>query len=73
MARSTSRYVSPGLVAQVHAGLGDADETLTWLDKAVAVRAADVAWLGVRPTFDSLRRSPRFQAVEARLGIGITD
>ena len=70
MALSNTRYVSPGLVAQIHAGLGEPDAAFAWLDRAVAVRAADVAWLGVRPIFHRLRTDSRFQALEARLGVG---
>jgi serine/threonine-protein kinase len=67
LALSSARYVSPGLTAQIHAGLGATDEAFNWLDRAVAVRAADVAWLGVRPIFDALRNDSRFHALLARL------
>jgi serine/threonine-protein kinase len=70
---SAARYVSPGLIAQIHAGLGESDEALRWLERALAVRAADVAWLGVRPIFDLLRPDPRFQALLARVGVGASD
>ena len=64
---SNTRYVSPGLIAQIHAGLGATDDAFLWLERAVAVRAADVAWLGVRPIFDALRTDSRFPALQARL------
>jgi len=66
---ANQRYVSPGLIAQIHAGLAEKDETLVWLERAVAVRAADVAWLGVRPIFDALRNDSRFHALQTRLGL----
>ena len=44
------RYVSPSLIAQVHAGFGDADLAVEWLERAIEVRAADLAWLAVRPS-----------------------
>ncbi|HEV8209158.1 MAG TPA: protein kinase [Vicinamibacterales bacterium] len=69
LALANTRYVSPGLIAQIHAGLAEKDETLVWLERAVAVRAADVAWLGVRPIFDALRNDSRFHALQTRLGL----
>src|SRR5262249_61672904 len=38
---SASRYVSPGRLAQVHAGLGERTAALDRLEEAVAERAAD--------------------------------
>ena len=69
IARSGSRYVSPVLIAQVHAGLGHRDEALSWLARALDMRAADLAWLAVRPVFDTLRDDPGFQTLRARTGL----
>ena len=57
------RYVSPATFAQVHAGLGEREAALTRLEEAHTARAADLAWLGVRPVFASLRSEPRFTAL----------
>jgi hypothetical protein len=62
--------VSPGRLAQVHIGLGEHAEALDRLEQAAAERAADVAWLGVRPVFASLRGQPRFVKLLKRLGLG---
>ena len=51
---SSIRYVSPSLIAQIHAGLGDTHAAVDWLEKAVELRAADLAWLSVRPVFNTL-------------------
>jgi len=64
---STKRYVSPSLLAQVYAGLGERDAALTWIEKARDLRAADLAWIAVRPVFDDLRGEPRFEAVRRRM------
>ena len=61
------RYVSPVRIAQAHVGLGEHDKALDLLEKAYAERAADFAWLTVRPTFANLRGTPRFAALAARL------
>lgn len=41
--RSRERDVSPSLLAQVHAGLGEVGEALAWLERAKDVRAVDLA------------------------------
>jgi hypothetical protein len=63
------RYVSPSLLAQVHAALGESAQALDWLDRAADCRAADLAWIGVRPVFDSLRGEPRLAALTADVGL----
>jgi eukaryotic-like serine/threonine-protein kinase len=60
-----ARYVSPSLIAQVHTGLGHVEHALDWLERARDGKAADLAWLAVRPVFDALRDTPRFQAIQA--------
>jgi serine/threonine protein kinase/tetratricopeptide (TPR) repeat protein len=57
------RYVSPARIAQVHVGIGERAEALDRLEEAHAERAADLAWLNVRPVFASLRDEPRFTAL----------
>jgi serine/threonine-protein kinase len=57
------RYVSPARLAQVHVGIGERAEALDRLEEAHAERAADLAWLNVRPVFASLRDEPRFTAL----------
>ena len=68
-ALSATRYVSPSMPAQVHAGLGESSRALDCLEQACEVRAAEVAWLRVRPAFASLRDEPRFQALLRRMNV----
>ena len=61
------RYVSPSLIAQIHAGLDDLDAAVEWLQRAGEMHAVDLAWIAVRPVFDGLRADPRFNALVARM------
>jgi tetratricopeptide (TPR) repeat protein len=67
VAQAGQRYVSPSLVAQIHAGLDDMDAAIGSLQKASLMHAVDLAWLPVRPVFDGLRADPRFNALVALL------
>jgi serine/threonine-protein kinase len=66
---AANRYVSPAKIAQVHVGLGERAEALKRLEEAHAERAADLAWLGVRPVFASLRAEPRFAGLLTQMGL----
>lgn len=68
--RSSRAYVSPALQAQVLIGLGRHDEALDRLEAAADERAADLIWTGVRPVYDPLRGSPRFEAIVGEVGVG---
>ncbi|MDT5293497.1 MAG: eukaryotic-like serine/threonine-protein kinase, partial [Acidobacteriota bacterium] len=54
------RYISPYMLAMVHCRLGEADRALEELERALEIRDARLAWLGVDPQFDALRGRPRF-------------
>jgi len=66
--RATREYVSPVLRAQILSALGDPEGALELLEAGVSERAADLAWLAVRPSFDVLRGHPelgdRFRGLE---------
>jgi len=64
---SAARYVSPVLLAQITAGLGDADRTMCHLEEGFQARATELAWLAVRPTFDGVRGDPRFVDLSSRI------
>lgn len=54
-------------IAIVYAGLGDLDETFAWLDKSIDDRSIVSYIMG--PTFEDLRRDPRFNLMRQRLGL----
>ena len=65
--RRAERYVSPWALASIHAGLGEREEALHWLERAFDEHDSSLVWLKVHPRFDSLRGVPRFEALLARL------
>jgi len=56
-----TRFVTSYGVALVHAGLGENDAALRWLDKAVEERSNWLVWLRLDPRWDALRSDPRFE------------
>ena len=66
---SATRYVSPYSVALVHAGLGDRDQALAWLEKAYAERSDYMPYLRLEPMLDGLRSDHRFTALVGRVGL----
>jgi predicted Zn-dependent protease len=67
--KSKSRYVSPLLLAQILVGLNRYDEAIEALGQAAQLRSADLIWLGVRPSFDSIRTHPRFRSLYSQIGL----
>lgn len=56
-------------IATIYAGLGDADHTFEWLDRARAVADPVVADIKSDPRFDPVRRDPRFAKLLASVGL----
>jgi serine/threonine protein kinase/tetratricopeptide (TPR) repeat protein len=67
--RRSTRYVSAALVAEVHVGLGETDEALSWLAEAERERSPELCWIGVRPAFGPLRAQPRFVELVRAIGL----
>ena len=68
-AASRLSYVPPYYMATVCVGLGRAEEALGFLERGYEHRDGWLAWLGVEPRFDPLRRDPRFQDLLRRIGL----
>ncbi|MBI4903019.1 MAG: winged helix-turn-helix domain-containing protein [Acidobacteria bacterium] len=69
-APARNSYVSPFDMALVHAGLGENDQTLHWLEQAFEHRTWRLIYLKTDPHFDPLRSSARFDALLHRSGLG---
>jgi eukaryotic-like serine/threonine-protein kinase len=67
--RSRRSYVSPTNIAVVYAGLGENDEAMECLEKALAEHNAGLMMLKVHPVFDPLRSDPRYQDLLRRIGL----
>ncbi len=67
--RASRRHVPAYVIALIHAGLGDADGALAWLERAVAERSHWATFLNVDPRWDLLRAEPRFTALVRQVGL----
>jgi serine/threonine protein kinase len=65
------RYSSPVATARIDVALGELDVAVDALERAADVRAADLAWIGVEPTFRPLAPHPRFTRLLQRLQLPI--
>jgi tetratricopeptide (TPR) repeat protein len=66
---NASRPIDPLFIAALHAGLGNAEQAFTWLDRAYADRSALLLFLlGPHPAFDRLRGDPRFRELRRKVG-----
>jgi TolB-like protein/Flp pilus assembly protein TadD len=61
---ATKRYAQPYAFALVHLALGEREQALDWLERAVEERGATYFnFIKVDPFFDPLRGDPQFEAV----------
>ncbi len=67
--RSREHYVPPAMVATVFSGLGERDQAMIWLEKAIEERDPWLTGLKVDPMFDPLRSDPRFVDLMHRVGL----
>ena len=63
------RYVPAYGLALAYAALDDDDQAFAWLERACAERFFWLVYLDVDPSFDRLRRDPRFAALRRRIGL----
>lgn len=64
---ATKRYVAPYLFAVIHAGLGEREKSLAWLERGFDLHDVWMVWLNRDPRFDLLRVEPRFGELLRRM------
>jgi serine/threonine-protein kinase len=62
------RFVLSSSFALLHAGLGERDQAIAWLERGFSTHEPSIAALGVHPGYDSLREEPRFNALVQKIG-----
>ena len=67
-AERASGYGSAFNIARIYVALDDKDQAFRWLERAYRGRDADMILLKVLPTFDPIRKEPRFQDLLRRMG-----
>jgi len=67
IARST--YVPAATLADVHVALGEHDQAMELLERAVEERAILATWLATERHWDPLRTHPRFAALLRQVGL----
>ena len=65
--RRTGEYVSAVLLAYCHAGVGQPDDAISWLDVAYEERDGLMPYIYRYPGLELLRSAPRFQALLRRM------
>ena len=68
LSQEPGRWVPPYHLATVYNGLGNTDETIVWLNKALAQHDPKLAFLKIDRTWNNLRNDSRFQEVVKRAG-----
>jgi DNA-binding winged helix-turn-helix (wHTH) protein/TolB-like protein len=66
---STERYVSAVDIAAIYASLGDTQNALSWLERALQERASTLGFLAQNPAFDALHGNPQFDSIVERVGV----
>jgi len=67
LALERASYVAPTAIAMIHLGLGDLAQALTWVERGVAERDAELVLLQASPVWDPLRTDPGFLGIIERM------
>jgi hypothetical protein len=63
------KYVSPYFLAGIHAGLGENDRAIEYLERCYEEHSHWLLYLHLDPSLDSLRDDLRFQELLRRVGL----
>ena len=71
--QASQAHVPPYHYAVAHAGLGNKDRALEWLELAFEKHSVDLFTLKVEPMLDGLRTDSRFQRLLYRIGLALDE
>ena len=66
---AAQKYVAPYFFAGIHAGLGDEERAMGYLERAYEGHSHWLIYLHIDPSMDSLRANARFQEMLGRIGL----
>jgi len=66
---SKQKYIAAYFFAGIHAGLGEGDRAMEYLEKAYEEHSHWLIYLHIDPGMDALRSNPRFQDLLRRIGL----
>jgi TolB-like protein/Tfp pilus assembly protein PilF len=69
LTRSKDGYIPPVTIASIYSGLGDAAQTIAWLERAYDAHDVRLSFIQGDPRWNFLRKEPRFIAIEERMGL----
>jgi serine/threonine-protein kinase len=67
--RSTREFVTPYHFAYIHAGLGEADEAIDYLERAFEMKSGAIYGIKGSFLFRNIRNHPRFQALLRKMNL----
>jgi serine/threonine protein kinase/Tfp pilus assembly protein PilF len=67
--KPSSRGYDPFAVASAYSYLGEKDEALSWIAKAIDARSSFFVYLKIDPAWDQIRSDPRFAELIRRAGL----
>jgi len=68
MTLGKERWISPYSTALLYNGLGDREQTISWLEKGLADRDPRMVFLKVEPKWNNLRNDSQFQKIMTGVG-----
>lgn len=67
--RMRDEYMSPYWIAVLYVGLGNFNQALVWLGRALEERDGFMVFLNVEPIFQSLHQDPAFRAILKKMNL----
>jgi TolB-like protein/Tfp pilus assembly protein PilF len=69
LARWEGQHLDTFRIAAHYARLGEQDEAIAWLERALEARSGEMIWIKLYPVFRNLYANPRFEDMARRVGL----